>query len=354
MREIRPEDLDNISRGAAILGTGGGGDPYIGRLTAEAALRQFGPVRLMDLDEIGDDALAVAVAMVGSPTVFLEKPPTLQQIASAPRLLASHLGRELTHLICAEVGGVNSLIPMAAAAVLGLPLVNADGMGRAFPKIGMSIPAMNGIRANPLALADEKGNHSIVLPISNAWAERITRSTAVDLGCAIIVSTSAMSGQQAREFMVPATLSLCSELGSALEQARAGKSDPVAAVVEKLGGTRLFTGKVIDVSRRTESGFTLGEVRLAALDTGLGSEMVLRFQNEYLVAELDDAVAATTPDLICTLDTATGNAITVERLRFGQRLSVISAPADPRWHSADAISLVGPRSFGYDIDPVRA
>jgi uncharacterized protein len=33
---------------------------------------------------------------------------------------------------------------------------------------------------------------------------------------------------------------------------------------------------------------------------------------------------------------------------------VLAAPADERWHSPEGIELVGPRYFGYDLDPIRA
>ena len=46
MREIKVEDLRDLARGAAVLGTGGGGDPYVGRLLAQQAIRRHGPVTL--------------------------------------------------------------------------------------------------------------------------------------------------------------------------------------------------------------------------------------------------------------------------------------------------------------------
>ena len=38
---ISMKDLTDLAQGAAFLGTGGGGDPYIGRLMAEQAIREF-------------------------------------------------------------------------------------------------------------------------------------------------------------------------------------------------------------------------------------------------------------------------------------------------------------------------
>ena len=71
------------------------------------------------------------------------------------------------------------------------------------------------------------------------------------------------------------------------------------------------------------------------------------------MAVRDGAVVASVPDLICVLDAETGAAITTETLRYGQRVRVIAAPCDPRWHGPEGLALVGPRYFGYDHDPVR-
>ncbi|MFC4950450.1 DUF917 domain-containing protein [Pseudonocardia sp. GCM10023141] len=354
MREITVDDVEDIASGAAILGTGGGGDPYIGRLLAAAALREHGPVRLVPLAEVPDDAEVLTVAMMGAPTVMVEKLPSGDQVGLAPRALATYLGRKLTHIACAEAGGVNSLIPVVAAAQLGLPLIDADGMGRAFPEIQMILPTIYGITTTPMALTDEKGNRSVFDTVDNMWAERLARTATIEMGCSAMISAYAMSGPQARESLVPATLSLCAELGALVRSARETHADPAAAVIARMGGRHLFTGKVVDVERRTADGFARGVARLSGMGDDTGAEFVLRFQNENLVAERDGAVTASVPDLICSVDQETGVAITTEGLRYGQRMTVFTAPADPRWHSEAGLALAGPRYFGYDIDPVVA
>lgn len=352
MKQLTVADLDDVARGAAILGTGGGGDPYVGRLLATAAIREHGPVALVELADLAEDAVVLPVAMMGAPTVMVEKLPSAEQVGLAARTLATYLGQELTHIACAEAGGVNSLIPVVAAAQLGLPLLDADGMGRAFPEVQMVLPSLYGIRATPMAIADEKGNRGVLDTVDNHWAERLARSATVDMGCSAMISSYAMSGRQARESLVPGTLSLCAELGTLVRKARAEHADPIGQVTTRLRGERLFTGKVVDVARRTVNGFTRGEARLSGMDGDRGGELVLRFQNEHLVAERDGIVLASVPDLICALDGETGEAVTTEALRYGQRVTVIAAPADPRWHTPEGIDLAGPRYFGYDIDPV--
>jgi DUF917 family protein len=346
---ITAEHIDGLARGAAVLGTGGGGDPYIGALLARQALADTS-VTVVDLDEVPGDALVLFVAMMGAPTVMVEKLPSLDEVVEPVRALGVQLGRPVTHIACAEVGGVNSTIPIAAAAALGLPLIDADGMGRAFPELQMVLPTLYGVTASPLAFSDEKGNTGVLQTVDNSWTERIARVACLEMGCSVMISGFSMSGVQAQASLVAGSLSRCIEIGEAITTARAEKADPVAAAVALLQGRELFDGKVVDVERATTTGFARGRARIDGADD---TSMTLQFQNEHLVAERDGQVLVTTPDLIMVLDGESGEPITTEALRYGQRVRVIAAPADERWHSADALAMVGPGYFGYDLRPHR-
>ncbi|MBD8011434.1 DUF917 domain-containing protein [Microbacterium sp. Re1] len=342
---ITAEHIDGLARGAAVLGTGGGGDPYIGALLARQALADT-DVTVVGLDEVPDDALVLFVAMMGAPTVMVEKLPSLDEVVEPVRALGVHLGRPVTHIACAEVGGVNSTIPIAAAAALGLPLIDADGMGRAFPELQMVLPTLHGVTASPLAFSDEKGNTGVLQTVDNSWTERIARVACVEMGCSVMISGFSMSGVQARESLVADSLSRCIEIGEAIARARDSKTDPVAAAVALLHGRELIDGKVVDVQRATTTGFARGRARI---DGAGDTSITLQFQNEHLVAEQDGQVLVTTPDLIMVLDGESGEPVTTEALRYGQRVRVAAAPADERWHSAAALAMVGPGYFGYDM-----
>jgi len=112
----------------------------------------------------------------------------------------------------------------------------------------------------------------------------------------------------------------------------------------------LFRGKVTDVSRRATEGFLRGTARVAGLDEDRNAELRVDFQNEFTVAWIDDEVAATVPDIICVLDSTTGEAIGTEALRYGQRVSIVGLPAPALQTTAKGLEHVGPRAFGYDID----
>jgi DUF917 family protein len=345
MRKIDAPQITDIARGAAILGTGGGGDPYVGRLLAQRAIAEAGPVTLVTVDEVPADAVVVPVAMMGAPTVMVEKLPSGTEIGAALAALGEVLGKEPTHIACIEAGGVNSTIPFAAAAFTGLPLVDADGMGRAFPELQMVLPTLAGVSTTPLALADEKGNTALFRTADNRWAERLARSATVDMGCSATTVQYVLRGDQLADALVAGSLSCAERLGAVVAQARAAHADPVAAAATELGGRLLFAGKVTDVSRRTTAGFARGAAVIEAAD---GARLELEFQNEHLVARADGRMLASVPDLICVLDTEGGEPVTTEALRYGLRVSVLGVPCDPRWRTPTGLDLVGPRYFGYD------
>lgn len=350
MRLIHPENLEDLAVGAAVLGTGGGGDPYIGKLMAIEAIRKHGPVQLIGVDELDDDALVVPSAMMGAPTVMVEKIPSGQEIIHAFESLQEYLGRKIDATVSIEAGGLNSTTPFGVAAQMSIPLVDADGMGRAFPEIQMVTCTMGGVSATPMAVADEKGNSAILNTINNRWTETFSRSITVDMGASAMIALYAMSGKQVKETMVPHTITLAETIGRAIREARAKHTNPVKAVLDLTHGYEIFKAKIADVERRTVAGFARGEATFIGIDEYEGSQMVLHFQNEHLVAIQDGEIVVSVPDLITVLDIETGEPITTEGLRYGFRVVVLGMPCTEKWRTPAGLELVGPRYFGYDID----
>lgn len=341
-------DMAPLALGSTLLGTGGGGDPYIGRLMAEQAIRDCGSVTLVDPDEVPADAFVFLVGMMGAPAIMVEKLPSGKEVLQAIDVLSRNLGRKITHIGCLEAGGINAMIPIAAAARTGLPLIDADGMGRAFPELQMLLPSLDGINATPLALIDEKGNDLVLRTRDNRVAEGIARSVVVEMGATATMAFYPLTGDQVRSSLVPRTYSLALKIGSGLIEARRNHEDAVAAVTTQIGGRLIFTGKVVDVMRRNLGGFHRGQAVLAGIGDWNGRSLSMDFQNEFLIAKVDGETVITTPDLICIVDAETGEPLTAEAIRYGQRLSVIGCPCYPKWRSEEGLRTVGPAYFGYD------
>lgn len=346
---VSGDEMEKIALGGAFLGTGGGGDPHIGKLMAQAAIARHGPVRVIDAGAVADDALCVPVCMMGAPTVMVEKLPRGDEAREALQQLETFLGRQADALICIEAGGLNSTIPFAVASATGLPLIDGDGMGRAFPELQMVSFTMHGVSATPMVIADEKGNSSLINAISNQWTEKLARAQTVEMGGAALVALYPMQGAQMKKGILRGTLSLIREIGETISAERAANRNPADALTARFGGRRLFTGRVVDVERRTTGGFARGKAVFKGVDGDAGSGFSVEFQNEFLIARNGAGEAlATTPDLICALDADGGLPITTEQLRYGLAVSLIGLPCDAQWRTAAGLELVGPSYFGYD------
>lgn len=350
IRKVDVDDMEDIATGGAVLGTGGGGDPYVGKLMAQQAIRAHGAVSLVSVEALPDDALVVPVCMMGAPTVMTEKLPQGDELMRAFTALEKVMGRKVDAVLCGEAGGVNSTTPFVVAAAAGLPLVDGDGMGRAFPELQMVTFTLAGVTATPMVLCDDKSNSIVLDTVSNLWTERLARAATVEMGGSALLAFYPMTGDVAKEAVVRGTLSLCAEIGRTLRATRAAHGDPVAALAELLSAEVLFHGRITDIERRTVGGFARGRALMTGLDEHRGSELRLDFQNEFLIAERDGEVLVTTPDLITVLDAETGAPVTADSLRYGLRLVTLAFPCNDKWRTPAGLDLVGPRYFKYDVD----
>lgn len=350
MREIDETAIENIALGASLLGTGGGGDPYIGKLMALSAVRKYGPVKMISPDEVPDDALVVPSAMMGAPVVIVEKIPNGSEYIKSFKGLENLLGKKIYGTLPIEAGGVNSMIPIAVAAQLGIPLIDADGMGRAFPELQMVTFHLEGIPASPMVLTDEKGNNVILEAVTNNEAEGFARVITVQMGGSAMISIYAMTGRQLKDSAIPNILTYSENIGKMLSKARQENKNPVEEVLKVTDGYALFKGKISDVERRLEAGFNKGLAKIEGIEEFNGQKMEIDFQNENLIARVDGKVKAMTPDLICIVDFDTTIPVTTEALKYGRRVLVLGLPCDKRWRTPKGIETVGPRYFGYDID----
>ncbi len=350
MWEANEDNLEAIAMGAGILGTGGGGNPYIGQLRARQAIKEHGPVTVLDPEELPEDAQVICVGGIGAPTVGVEKVRDLQSLY-ALRAIEEFTGKKATALISNEIGGSNSVEPLIPAAMTGLPVVDADGMGRAFPEFQMKTFFVYGVPCCPMAIADEKGN-TVVIPetISPAWAERLARAITVQMGCVACYAVAPMTAEQVRRTAVLNTLSLARNLGDAVITARVRGEDPIESILGTCPGKILFNGKIADVDRRTTAGFARGSLSIEGLADYNGERLAIEFQNENLIARRDGQIVCTVPDLICVVDSETGEPVTTELLRYGLRVIVLGLPAPDLWTTPEGLAVAGPRVFGYDTD----
>jgi DUF917 family protein len=351
--QITAEHVEDLARGAAILGTGGGGDPYIGSLMLRQALDDGLRVELIDVDALGDEDFAVPFAMMGAPTVIVEKIPNGGEMVAAIRATERNCGESAKAVLCAEIGGLNALLPLVLGARCALPVVDGDGMGRAFPQLQMITYNIFGVPASPMIMADEYSNTVVIESDRATEVERLGRSVVVAMGGSTSICLYPMHGRDAKRSLVRGTLSLALGLGRTIRAARRASNDPFASLLAYLRTTPyyqhcrvLFEGKTVDLLRETKAGWAMGHLVVEGTGHCSGRRYSIQFQNEHLVAYEGERVLTIVPDLIAILDAVTAEPITTEGLKYGQRVAVLGISAAPIMRSAQALAVFGPQAFG--------
>ena len=351
MREVTADDIESLAVGAWILGTGGGGSPYLGLLNMRRLYAEGHRIRLMDPEDLDDDDAVAVVSNQGAPLVGQERLADSRNIARAVELMEEFTGKRFRAIMSLEIGGGNAIQPMMAAAHLGLPVVDADCKGRAYPEAQMTSFAVGGLKPWPLTSVDPRGVESIVARVPTwKWMERVSRRICTEYGSIAATCKAPRTGAEVKRWGIPHTTTKAIRIGAAVRAARLAHEDPIAALLEAEDGRMLYRGKVVDVERRTTEGFLRGRARFEGTDSWRGAGMEIDFQNEWIVARLDGAPIAMSPDLVCVLDGASGEAIGTETIRYGQRIAVVALPPPEVFLSPKGLEHVGPRAFGYDID----
>ncbi|MBO1359513.1 DUF917 domain-containing protein [Acetobacter sacchari] len=349
---VEEPDLLPLALGCAVLGTGGGGNPYLGMLRARELLRQGAQVRVIPFEALDDEAWVYALGGIGAPVVGVEKIKRGDECLRAMRAIEARTGKNASALISEEIGGSNGIEPIATAAQAGLPVLDGDGMGRAFPEVQMTTFFVYGQECSPAAVADDKGNVVTFDPVDTMHRlEALARAVTVQMGGGAGMCTAPMSMSFIRRAALPGTVSQALTIGRAILDARRTHADVLDRLLLAADATLLFTGKVTGVTRELKGGFSVGSVQVQGDAEHNGSTADVAIQNENLVLWIDGAVRVCVPDLIMLVERETGEPITTELVKYGLSVAIIGMPAHALLKTPEALKIMGPAAFGYpDID----
>ncbi|RAL68786.1 hypothetical protein DID88_007477 [Monilinia fructigena] len=274
-------------------------------------------LRIRRQDTIPDDTLIVPAGFMGSPTVYLERIPGLNEITDTVKALMSATGNSsFDATIPNEIGGMNSFEALLAAHRFGKPTIDSDCVARAYPMVWQTVRCLNGVSVTPAAVAmDAEGQ-------KYSWPQMMRKKQN---------SSCAMHAQIKAHY--PECYSWAWQIGRSIAIARSKKVDPVNALIRSQNGTLLYTGKVMSVTRKVAEGFTRGSVLLdhivgptpnTTIHDKSTSSLYVEFENENLCAILktpgkDDVVLAVCPDLIVFLDIANGAPLGISDYKIGTK-----------------------------------
>ena len=155
-----------------------------------------------------------------------------------------------------EIGGGNGIQPLMAAAHLGLPVVDADTMGRAYPEAQMTSVAVGDLRPYPCVLYDPRGIEAVVTKVPSwKWMERASRKICVEMGSIASTCKAPRTGREVKDWGIHFTVTEGDRHrppGAARRSA--GTYDPIAAILDEADGKLLFRGKVVDVDEAHDRG----------------------------------------------------------------------------------------------------
>src|SRR5260370_41326677 len=120
---------------------------------------------------------------MGGPVVGKERLTDPKAMGLAVPMMEENLGRKFRALMSLEIGGGNSIQPFMGAAILDLPVIDGDCMGRAFPEAQMTSFAIHDLKMYPLTLADVRDN-AVGVARAASWKrmQRIIPNACVEVG----------------------------------------------------------------------------------------------------------------------------------------------------------------------------
>ncbi|MGH3359897.1 MAG: DUF917 domain-containing protein [Nocardioidaceae bacterium] len=319
---LEPADVPAVAHGCGLLGSGGGGAVHGAALMLQHTLQECGPVEVIDAEQLPGTTVTALVGAVGSPTVMLERLPAHEEFVAAVRTWERYTEASVRAVTVLEIGGINGLLALNAAARLGIPVVDADAMGRAFPRLDQTVLA-DAVPATPVALADARGGRMVLDGLSPNEVEESVRRALPSFGTWAAACLHGCTVADIAEHGVRGSVSRAVGLGRALR--RAAQSAPDAPAERDLR-TR-FVGTVVEVQRR--HGRSAGGVVTVEAHDDPTSTLRLDFSDEYLIASVDGRPVAYAPDIIAVLDHRDWTPMLADDVRTGLRIRLLTVPAPP-------------------------
>jgi DUF917 family protein len=334
LKKLTFENLNDLVDGASIFSAGGGGDPLVGHNIVETLREKRYHVQLVDPIEVPDEALVINFACVGATaSVAYHADAALKTLAT----LEEFLRKKTYAIIPVELGGFNTLSAVDVAARRGIPIVDADGAGRAVPEVHLKVYTLDNIPLAPMTVADIDAQNMVFIKQTqdSRAAERIARTLAAEWGQTAYTARRVLTGAQVKTSPVLGTLSNAMHIGLLLRKT----VDPLNAVLKETKGFKLFEGVVSAVEHETKSGFTWTTATLNGSHENEGSKFEFKAKNEVLISYKDDQLSAIAPDIITPVHAETVKCVPAEKIKKDEKLTIIGIPAPMKWRTPKGLEL---------------
>ncbi|MEM3622643.1 MAG: DUF917 domain-containing protein [Candidatus Bathyarchaeia archaeon] len=334
MRILSHQDLLDLVDGAAFFSAGGGGDPETGYSIADNLISQGYTVSLIASSDVPAEAKVVNFACVGATTAIGYDSDAAVKTLKA---LEEYAGFSAFATIPVELGGFNTLAAVDVAARRGIPVVDADGAGRAVPEVHLKVYTIDNIPLTPMVVADTHAKNVVIVKetMDARAAERIARVLATEWNQSAYTARRILTGVQVKTSPIQLSLSKSIKIGKILRTT----IEPIKAVLKETNGFKLFEGIVDNIEQKTEAGFTFVNIKLKGAHECAGETFEFKAKNEVLIAYKNRKLAAMAPDIITPVHPETGKCITAEKIEKGDKVAVLGLPSPEKWRTKKGLEL---------------
>ncbi|MHA6260321.1 DUF917 domain-containing protein [Sporosarcina sp. CAU 1771] len=352
---LTQQEAEDILYGASVYGTGGGGDFEAGLKLVQNIYRNGKHVNIISLEEVEDDWFVASPYYVGS--VAPAKKEVTEKLANltlstkhvstiAALTLERHLGKKLNAVIATELGA-NIAWAMEVAAILDIPLIDADPAGRAVPELSHTTFNLHDVSIAPFALSNQYGEVLLVEAVGNHdRAEEHARSFAISSGNFAGICDHPVDGKVLKESVIANTILNSEQMGRALREANSRGVSPVDSMIKVGKGNQLIEGIITSANWEDVGGFIEGEINITSFEGG--ELLTIWFRNEFMYARSNGEIIAIIPELISVINLEDGLPILNPSCKEGMKVAVLTFPAPKMWETEKGLSLYGPEYIGFD------
>jgi DUF917 family protein len=347
-------DVLALAYGGIILSSGGAGSNIVAfaNILADYLKTEKKKVKVIPYHELPNDYSVFSVAMFGSPEIMQDNPPDGSEAVRAIRILENECKIKCDAILSLEGASVNAIYPLMVAARTGLPVVDGDGCGRAFPDLQMSILHIYGHKGTPFVATNLNGEYEIFNDENNFLLALNIQKALMKYGGVGYAAGFVMTGEKTKESIVPGTITFAIEMGEAIQAGsyETAMEELVQTTKNSIYGMaiELFIGTITEI--KSIEHLKLRSLVIQGIKGYEANIFDVYLQNENVFAFRNNKIVAMAPDLISFLDYPSGQPLGNLEVSRGMDIAVIAIPSPNVLRTSHALAVIGPSSFGYKME----